>query len=262
MARLTWIATAAAVLCVPAAAPVAASAQPRLPEGAVARVGEEPIAKREFRHWLRIAIRGEGPTSAPLDPPRFERCVAAELRMLDEREPTPGRRALRLRCRTRYEALRTSTMLFLVHAVWTRQETEARGMAVTPAQVRRAFERQKRHAFPTERAYREFLRSSGMKEADVLQRTEFDLLQRRLTRAAAANVPEVTEEDVDRYYAQHRRRYRGVPPASARGAIRVQLTATRQQRAITRFIVAFRSRYRAVTVCAKGYVIDACSNAP
>jgi hypothetical protein len=42
----------------------------------------------------------------------------------------------------------------------------------------------------------------------------------------------------------------------------VQLTATRQQRAITRFIVRFRARYRAMTTCAKGYVIDACSNAP
>lgn len=260
MSRLTCIATAAAVLLVTAVAPAAAQ-EPRLPDGVVARVGEETISEREFRHWLRIGVRGQGPRPIPLEPPRFERCVAAELRKLEEGEPTPSRRELRLRCRTRYEALRTSTMLLLVHGVWTHQEAAARGIAVRPEQVRRALERQKREEFPTERAFRAFLRSSGMKEADLLQRIEFDMLQRGLTRSAAANVPVVTKEDVERHYARHRRRYSDLSPASARRAIRVQLTAGRQQRAITRFIVQFRSRYREITTCAKGYVIDACSNA-
>ena len=261
MFRLMCIAAGGAVLLVTAVAPVAAQ-EPPLPNGVVARVGEEPISKREFRHWLGISVRGEGQGgSAPLDPPGFERCVAGELRMLGEGEPKPSRRALRLRCRTRYGALRTSTMLFLLHRVWTRQETAARGLAVRPEQVRRALQRQKRQAFPTERAFRRFLRSSGMTEADLLERIEFDMLQSRLTQSAAARVPAVTKGEVDRYYARHRRRYSDLSRASARHAIRVQLTASRRQRAITRFIEEFRSRYRAVTVCAKGYVIDACSNA-
>jgi hypothetical protein len=221
MSRLSCIATAAAVLAGMAAAPVAAQ-EPPLPDGAVARVGAEHISKRAFRHWLRIAVRG------------------------DEQ----ARRA----------ALRDSTMLYLLHRAWTRQEAAARGIVVTPAQVRRAFERQRRQAFRTERAFREFLRSSGMTKADLLQRIEFDMLQRRLTRAATANVPDVTREEVERYYASHRRRFGELSPASARRAIRVQLTATREQRAIARFLDEFRSRYRAMTTCAKGYVIDACSN--
>jgi hypothetical protein len=227
MSRLPRIAMAAAVLSGMAAAPAAAQ-QPSLPDGVVARVGQERISERQFRHWLRIGIRGE---SSPVDP-------------------------------RRYQAIRDSTMLFLLHRVWTRQEATARGLAVVPEQVSRAFERQKREAFPTERAFREFLRSSGLSKADLLTRIEFDMLQRRLTRAATANVPEVTRQEVDRYYARHRRRFSGLSPASARRAIRVQLTATRQQRAVARFIDEFRSRYRAMTTCAKGYVIDACSNAP
>jgi hypothetical protein len=262
MSRPTWTATAAAVLCVTAVAPAAAQ-EPPLPDGVIARVGEEPITEREFRHWLRIGVRGESTSgSAPLDPPRFKRCVAAELRMLREGAPRPSRRALRLRCRTRYDALRASTTLFLLHAVWTRQETTARGMAVTPEQVRRTFERQKRQAFRTERAFRRFLRASGMTEADLLERVELNMLQERLTDAAVKGVPEVTQQDVDRYYARHRRRYRGTAPASARREIRVLLTARREQRAISRFVSDFRSRYRAITVCARGYVISECSNAP
>ena len=254
MSRLPRIAMAAAVLSGMPAVPAAAQ-QPSLPDGVVARVGQEQISERQFRHWLRIGTRGE---STPVDPPRFERCIAVKRERPSERPPSE--RELRSRCRDRYEAMRASTMLFLLHRVWVRQESAARGIAVAPEQVSRAFERQKREAFPTERAFREFLRSSGMTQADILQRIEFDMLQRRLIGAVTANVPEVTREDVERYYARHRRRFSELSPASARRAIRVQLTAARRQRATARFLDEFRSRYRAMTTCAKGYVIDACSN--
>jgi foldase protein PrsA len=256
MARLPRIAMAAAVLLGIVAAPAAAQ-QPSLPDGAVARVGQEPIPERQFRHWLQVGIRGQ---STPVDPPGFEECVAAERQRPGEPPQTDDQ--LRARCSERYEAIRASTMLFLLHREWTRQEAAARGIVVTRAEVRRAFERQKREAFPTEGAYREFLRSSGLSEADILRRVEFDILQRRLTRAATADVPKVTRRQVDRHYARHRRQFRGLPPARARRTIRGQLKAARRQRALARFVRVFRARYRERTVCADGYVIDACSNAP
>ena len=222
MSRLPRIAMTAAVLSGMAVAPAAAHGPP-LPNGVVALVGDERIGRGEFRHWLRVAARG------------------------DEQ--------------ARRSALRDSTMLYLLHRAWTGQEAAARGIVVKPARVRRAFERQKREGFPDERAYRGFLGETGMTEADLLERLEFDILQRRLIRSATANVPAVTKEDVDSYYARHGRRYAELSPTAARRAIRVQLTASREQRAITRFIERFRARYRAMTTCAKGYVIDACSNA-
>jgi hypothetical protein len=222
MFRLPRIVVAAAVLAGMAAAQAAAQDAP-LPDGAVARIGDEHIGKPEFRHWLLVAVRGD----------------------------SQAKRA----------ALRESTMLFLLHRAWTRQEAAARGIVVTPAQVRRKFERQRREAFPDEHAYRRFLQRSGMTEADLLERIEFDMLQRRLTRRATRNVRPVTKQDVERYYDRHRERFAGLKPRAARRAIRVQLEATREQRAITRFIERFRARYRARTTCAKGYVIDACSNA-
>jgi hypothetical protein len=261
MSRVTWTVTAAAVLWVTAAGPAAAQTTP-LPDGVAAQVGQEPITEREFRHWLRIGIRGEGPESAPLDPPSFRRCVAAELRRVPEGEPMPSRRALRRRCRDRYDALRDSTLRFLLNGVWVRQEAVARDIRVTPQAVRGRFERQKREAFPTERAFRRFLRSSGLTRGDLLTRVELDMLQQRLTRAVTAGVPEVTRQEVERYYARHQRRYRDLSPAAARRSIRALLTSRRQQRALERFVAGFRSRYRARTVCANGYVVPECSNAP
>jgi hypothetical protein len=258
MSRLPRIAMAAAVLSGTLAG-TATAQEPRVPEGAVALVGDERISEAEFRHWLRIGIRGQ---SGPVDPPRFERCIAAERQTPSEQRRPSSERELRSRCRKRYEALRASTMAFLVQGVWVRQEATARGLDVGRDRVRRSFERQRRQAFPTEDAYREFLRSSGLTRADLLVRIEFDILQRRLVRAATSDVPAVTPKAVDRYYAQHRRRFSGLSPARARRTIRAQLTAARQQRAIARFIDDFRSRYRADTVCAKAYVMDDCSNAP
>jgi hypothetical protein len=223
MSHLPRVAMAAAVLSGMAVAPASAQ-EPPLPDGAVARVGDERIGKGEFRRWMRIAVRG------------------------DDQAPR--------------KALRESTMLYLLHRAWTGQEAAARGIVVKPARVRRAFERQKREAFPDERAFRGFLRETGMTKRDLLERIEFDMLQRRLTRAAIADVPNVTRGAIDRYYARHRREFRGLAPARARRTIRLQLTSARKQRALARFIVDFRSRYRAVTVCADGYVMDACSNAP
>jgi hypothetical protein len=126
--------------------------------------------------------------------------------------------------------------------------------------VRRSFERQRRAAFPRERDFRDFLRLSGLSRADLLDRVEFDILQQRLTRAATADIPAVTRQDVDRYYARHRQQFRGQPPERARRTIRVQLKATRQQRALSRFLTEFRSGYRAITVCRRAYVVPECSN--
>jgi foldase protein PrsA len=240
-------------------APLPALAQePSTGPGVVARVGEEPIAKRDFDRWLRTAARGNYGRRAVLDPPRFERCLAAELRRLSDRERRPSRAALRLRCRRRYETTRDEVMQYLVQAVWIRQEAAARGIEVTPPQVRRAFERQTRGAFENERAYRRFLRRTGTTEADLMDRLELDILQRRIVHAVQVSAPAVTGEDVDRYYAEHRRRYRGVPRRTAKREIRLQLTASRRLRAIGAFARDFRRRYRAITVCAEAYAVPVC----
>jgi hypothetical protein len=253
MSRLPRIALATAILA-GVLVTTAAAQRGLLPEGVVARVGEERVPEREFRHWLRASVRGQ---SVPVDPPGFERCMAAEQERIEVPSST---RELRQRCRRRHEALRDSTMLFLLTRVWVRQEAEARGLSVSRQRIRRAFERQRRAAFPRKRDFREFLRMSGLTKADLLDRVELDILQQRLVRSATGDIPEVTRQDVDRYYARHRQQFRGQPPARARRTIRVQLKATRQQRALGRFLTEFRSGYRAITVCERGYVIPECSN--
>ena len=226
-----------------------------LPPNAVAAVGGQLVTKADFDYWRRIAARGER-----VDPPAYSRCIASERRRARRRGRHPTRAALKAKCARRYAATKNEVIEFLVEALWVRQEAAAKGVSVSRAQIRRAFDRQKREAFPNRGEYRRFLRSSGQKEADVLFRVELDLLQTRLTLAAAKAVAPVTSADISRYYANHRRRFRHLSRRRARKVIRRLLRARREQRAVDRFVEDFRLRSKAKTVCGRGYVIAACGS--
>ena len=237
-------------VCVGAAPAKAAS----LPPGAVATVGGEPVTIAQFKHWRRIAAEGEG-----VDPPTFRRCIAAGRRRARKLGRHPSRRALRVRCARRYAATRGEAMSFLIDALWIRQEAAARGISVSDAEVRRRFAALRRGAF-TGAEYRRYLRSTSMTETDLLLRVRLDELQLRITRAVGRAAPPVTPEDVSRYHASHRKRFRRLTRAQARRRIRRILRARSEMRAIERFVRDFRRRSKAKTVCASGYVVRECGS--
>lgn len=254
MRTLLVLSVAASLSTVALDSPASAQ-QPPLPPGAVALVGTDPIPQSEFDRWLAIALRG-GPGAT--DPPGFERCIAAERRRARRAGRTPPGRLLRKRCERRHESARRETMSFLVQGRWVRHEAAARGIAVTPERVRRSFNRQRSASFESRRAYRRFLRATGFREVELLVRVELDILQQRITAAVVRAAPPVTGDDVRRYYAEHRRAYRGKPRRRALQIVRGLLTARRQMRVIGTFVEEFRSRSRGMTVCAPGYVVAEC----
>lgn len=246
------------LLCLAAASPATAQEQPSLPAEAIAQVGEVVIPQTEFNRWMSIAFHsGYGPGSV-FDAPRFEVCIQQGLGQSTAKKPKPGRQWLKRRCKRRFDAALTQVMTFLIQAQWVEQEAAALGVVVTDAQTRRAFESQRRLAFPKLRDYRRFLELSGQRERDVLYRVRLDLLQARLTRQAIDSAQPVTEQDVSRYHARHRSRYREVPRHRARRSIRRLLTSKREQRALARFISDFRPRYRAITTCGESYAVADC----
>ena len=67
-------------------------------------------------------------------------------------------------------------MQFLIQAEWVQQEAEKQDVKVTDAQINKSLEDQKKQAFPNEKAYKEYLKSSGLTEEDVLFRVKLDQL--------------------------------------------------------------------------------------
>lgn len=178
------VAVAAALL-----ASGSAGAQEAPPAGdeRVAQVGDVAIAKADFDHWFASAANSHFRGPVELVGPDYQRCVEAKRRQRAAKRWRPlDDMELRRRCQGDHRMLRHDVLQFLIQAQWVEQEAVAQGVRIGQRGVDRLFESQKRAAFPTERAYRRFLRESSVTEADIKFRIRLDALQNRLTRRVRA----------------------------------------------------------------------------
>ena len=181
-----------------------------VPPGAVAKVGDTEITQEQFDKWLAIATKGQaqGGQATELDAPEFTKCVAAK-----KKAPAPSGQAkqtdaaLKKQCKTEYETIKAQVMQFLIQAEWVTQEAEKRNVEVKPAQLQKTLEDQKKQAFPTEKAYKTYLKTSGMTEADILFRVKLNELQTKLTQDVTEDAKKVSDADVGEYYEKNKKRF-------------------------------------------------------
>jgi foldase protein PrsA len=214
----------AGLLTVGAAAILACGSE-SVPSGSVAKVGDEEITQEEFDKWLKTAVSGQaqGTTTAVPDPPDFTKCVAAKKDApLPKGQKQQSEAALKKQCEQEYDTLKREVMLFLIQAEWVEQEAEEQGVEVSDASVKKSFEDQKKQAFPTDKAYNEFIKSSGMSEEDILFRVKLNELQQKLTQKVTQDATKVTDEDIQEYYDKNKRRF----AQPERRDLRVVLTKT------------------------------------
>lgn len=184
-----------------------------VPPNAVAKIGDTVIKKSEFDRWLNAAARGSQPpgaggqVSVP-DPPSFARCVGARKRQpAPEGTPKPTDAQLKEQCKQEYDALKEQVMQFLVSAEWIEQEAGDRDIDVTEAEVRQQFEDQKKQSFPDDESYKEFLRTSGQTEQDLLFRVRLDVLSNKVRQEVIEGEGQVSNDDVRNYYNENKARF-------------------------------------------------------
>jgi len=181
-----------------------------VPPNAVAKVGDETITQDEFNKWVTTAVKSQaqGASAVVPDPPDFTKCVAAK-----KKAPTPqgqGKQtdaALKKQCKTEYDTLKREVMQFLIQAEWVTQEADKRNITVSDKAVRKSFDDQKKQAFPTDKAYQQFLKTSGMTEADILFRVKLSQLQEKLTQKVTEDAKKVSTADVQEYYDKNQKRF-------------------------------------------------------
>jgi foldase protein PrsA len=181
-----------------------------VPPNAVAKVGDETISQDEFDKWVGAAVKMQaqgGPAAVP-DPPAFTKCVAAK-----KKAPAPAGQgkqsdaALEKQCKTEYDTLKREVMQFLIQAEWVQQEAEKRDIEVSDQAVKKSLEDQKKQAFPTDKAYKQYLKTSGMTEADILFRVKLSQLQQKLTKNVTDDAKKVSTADVEQYYEKNQKRF-------------------------------------------------------
>jgi foldase protein PrsA len=181
-----------------------------VPSGAVAKVGDETITQDEFDQWLKTAAQGQaqGGTAAVPDPPSFEKCVAAKKKLPSPKgQQKPSDATLKKQCETEFDTLKTEVMQFLIQAAWVEQEAADQDVKVSDKEIKQSFEDQKKQAFPTDKAYKDFLKTSGMTEEDILFRVKLDQLQQKLTEKITQSAKKVSEQDISEYYEKNKQRF-------------------------------------------------------
>jgi len=180
-----------------------------VPPNAVATVGDATITQSEFDKWLETAVGGQvqGGAAVVPDPPDFTKCVAAKKKAPLPQGEQPSDARLEKQCETEYDTLKRQVMQFLIQAEWIQQEADEQGVKVNEGQVKKSFEDQKEQAFPTDKAYRDFLKTSGMSERDILFRVRLDQLQRKLTQRVTDDARKVSDQDIEEYYAKNMKRF-------------------------------------------------------
>jgi foldase protein PrsA len=214
----------AALMTLGAAAVVACGGSDSVPSGSVAKVGDEEITQEEFDKWLNTTVtsQAQGAAAVAPDPPEFTKCVAAKKKATPKGQKEQSSSALKKQCQQEYDTLKREIMLFLIQAEWVEQEAEEQGVEVSDAAVKKSLEDQKKQAFPTEKAYNEFLKSSGMTEEDILFRVKLNELQQKLTQKVTEDATKVTDADIQEYYEKNKRRF----AQPERRDLRVVLTKT------------------------------------
>jgi foldase protein PrsA len=212
MARMThaWIKSLLALALLGVTALVVAGCGNDVPPGAVAKVGDSEITQDEFDKWLKTAVLGQaqGAPAAVPDPPDFAKCVAAKKKTpapKGQNKPTDSQ--LKKQCQQEYDQLKGEVMQFLIQAEWVEQEAEQQGIKVSQKAVAKSLADQKKQAFPSEKAYQQFLNTSGMSEDDILFRVKLDQLQQKLTAKATEGSQKVSDSDIQEYYDKNKKRF-------------------------------------------------------
>jgi foldase protein PrsA len=197
-----------------ALAVVVAGCGNEVPPNAVAKVGDATIEKSEFNRWLSAAARGQQApgeetqqTAAP-DPPSYTKCVAAKQKQptpKGAKKPTPAQ--LKDQCKQEYESLRDQVMQFLISSEWIQQEAESMGVEATPQEVDKSFKEEKERAFPNDKDYKEFLKTSGQTEADLKFRIKLNVLSNEVQKKVTEGKGNVTNEDIENYYNKNKKRF-------------------------------------------------------
>ncbi|MBA3370526.1 MAG: peptidyl-prolyl cis-trans isomerase, partial [Thermoleophilaceae bacterium] len=145
-------------------------------------------------------------------------------------------------------------MQFLIQAEWVQQEADKRDITVSDKAVMKSFEDQKKQAFPTDKAYNQFLKTSGMTEADILFRVKLSQLQEKLTQKVTEDSKKVSTADVEQYYEKNQKRF----AQPERRDLRVVLTKTETKAQAARQALDGGQSWKDVV---KQYSIDEASKA-
>ncbi len=230
-----------------------------VPGNAVATVDGEAIEKQDFSHWMTVASKASGAQSAAVPDPEndYAKCVAAKRKATPapaKGQPKVTDTQLKTQCKTEYEQLRNQVLQLLISFQWIQGEADAMGIKVTDAEVKKAFEEQKKQSFPKEEDYKKFIQQSGQSNEDIIQRVKLDLISNKIRDKVVKGKDKVSDKAISDFYNKNKARF----AQPEKRDLRVVLTKTKANADKAHAALESGDSWKAVT---KKYSIDDTSKA-
>jgi parvulin-like peptidyl-prolyl isomerase len=190
-----------------------------VPSNAVAKVDDTVIEKKTFDRWLKIAaISSQGqqqpgaaqPKVEIPQPPEFTSCVAQKRKTTPKPakgQPQPKESDFKAQCKQEYEGLRDQVMQLLIQNEWVANEAKQQNVKVSDADVKKAFDDQKKQSFPKEADYKNFLKTSGFTEEDIFFRVRLEQLSNKLREKVTKGKDKVSDKQIQTYYDKNKKRF-------------------------------------------------------
>jgi foldase protein PrsA len=230
-----------------------------VPGNAVATVDGEAIEKQDFSHWMTVASKQSGAQNAAVPDPAndYAKCVAAKRKATPapaKGQPKVTDEQLKTQCKTEYEQLRSQVLQLLISFQWIQGEADAMEIKVSDAEVKKAFEEQKKQSFPKEEDYKKFIQQSGQSNEDIIQRVKLDLLSNKIRDKVVKGKDKVSDKAIEDFYNKNKARF----AQPEKRDLRVVLTKTKANAEKAHAALESGDSWKAVT---KKYSIDDTSKA-
>ncbi len=190
-----------------------------VPGNAVATVNGTAVTRSDFDHWMTVFAKSSASqaqqggssttTSTVPDPPDYAACVkakrAAAAKTKSKARPTDAQ--LKKQCATEYTTLRDQALGLLIASKWLEGEATDQGIKVTPAEVTKSIDTQRKEQYPKEADFQKALKDAGFTMEDLRFQTRLQQLQEKLVAKISKGAKAPTAQQISAYYEKNKSQF-------------------------------------------------------
>jgi parvulin-like peptidyl-prolyl isomerase len=190
-----------------------------VPGNAVATVDGTTITRSDFDHWMTVFAKSSASqaqqggssttTSTVPDPPDYVACVKAKRQAAakTKSKARPTNAQLKKQCATEYTTLRDQALGLLIASQWLEGESTDQGIKVTPAEVTKSIDTQRKEQYPKEADFEKALKEAGFTMADLRFQTRLQQLQEKLVAKVSKGAKAPTAQEIAAYYQKNKSQF-------------------------------------------------------
>ena len=190
-----------------------------VPGNAVATVDGTAITRSDFDHWMTVFAKSSASqatqsgssstTSTVPDPPDYTACVKAkrDAAAKTKSKARPSDTQLKKQCATEYTSLRDQALGLLVASRWLEGEAADQKIKVTPAEVTKSIDTQRKEQYPKQADFDKALKDAGFTMADLRFQTRLQQLQEKLVAKVSKGKAAPTAKQISDYYEKNKSQF-------------------------------------------------------